>query len=180
MASILILTGPPGAGKSTTSRHLAGSLVADRVLHMHTDDMYGYVAKGFVAPWRPESQQQNDALMRAMAASAAICAESDYLTLVDGIVGPWFLEPWRNAAAERQVELHYVALLPSDEEAVARGTARTTPGAMTDPAVIRQMCAAFREFPLPERHIVDSTGQTAATTAIAVQEAFECGRLRLA
>ena len=91
---IVIVSGPPGAGKSTIARRLADGAATELAVHLHTDDFYTYVRKGFVAPWLPAAQAQNIAIMNALAASAAAFAVGGYEVLVDGIVGPWFFDPW--------------------------------------------------------------------------------------
>jgi predicted kinase len=180
MARIIIVSGPPGAGKSTVARGLAESDASALAMHMHTDDMYAYVRKGFIPPWRPESQAQNVVLMKAMAASAAICARGGYAVFVDGIVGPWFLDPWLAAARTHALDLRYIVLRPDEAETVARATARTAPGAMTDAAVVRQMCQAFAAFPPPPGHFIDTTGQTADETVARVAAGLDAGDFRLA
>jgi predicted kinase len=178
MSRIVIVTGPPGAGKSTVTARLSREADGPLGLHMHTDDMYAYVKKGFVEPWRPESQHQNTTLMAAMAASAAICAKGGYEVFVDGIVGPWFLDPWRSAAKAHALDLRYVVLMPAEAETVARGTTRTG-HPMTDEAVIRQMWKAFVDFAPPPQHLVDTTGQAAADTAAAVRARLTAGDFKL-
>jgi len=176
---IVIVSGPPGAGKSTVARALAERADGPLAVHMHTDDFYVYIRKGFVEPWRPESQAQNIAVMNALAASAAAFAAGGYEVAVDGIVGPWFFEPWLAAAKAQEIDLRYVCLLPAEEETVARGMARTAPGAMTDPKVIRQMSEAFRRFPSPPANVLDTTGEAAEATIERVRSALAAGGLKL-
>ena len=78
MSRLIIVSGPPGAGKSTVARRLSQQVASPLAMHIHTDDTYGYVKKGFIPPWMPESRDQNVTLMKAMAASAGICAAGGY------------------------------------------------------------------------------------------------------
>lgn len=179
MARIVIVSGPPGAGKSTVARGLAEGAEASRAVHLHTDDFYAYVRKGFVPPWKPEAQAQNGTIMEALAKAAAVYARDGYEVAVDGIVGPWFLDPWREVSETLGLDLRYVVLIPSEEESVRRACARTGSGAMTDAEVVRTMWRAFQRFAPPAANVVDSTGQPAAETVAAIQAALADGRFRL-
>src|SRR5690348_11975303 len=104
--AVVILTGPPGAGKSTVADILARQSEIPAV-HLHTDDFYDrYIKSGFILPWLPESQKQNETVTRAIAAAASTYAEGGYFSIIDGIVGPWFLAPFREASSARNVVLH--------------------------------------------------------------------------
>ena len=176
---IVIVSGPPGAGKSTTARRLAEEAPGELAVHLHTDDFYAYIRKGFVAPWLPESQAQNITIMNALAASAAIYACGGYEVLVDGIVGPWFFDPWRAAAREHGLDLRYISLQPDEETTVARALARTAPGAMTDPEVVRNMWAQFRTFTSPKANVVDTTGQDVEGSLALIRAGLAAGRFKL-
>ena len=177
---IVIVSGPPGAGKSTIARRLADGAAANLAVHLHTDDFYTYVRKGFVAPWLPAAQAQNIAIMNALAASAAAFAIGGYEVLVDGIVGPWFFDPWLAAARAHAIDLRYIALAPDQATTVARATARTAPGAMTDAGVVRTMWAQFQTFAPPAGHVVDTTGQTVDGTVALLAAGLAEGRFKLA
>jgi predicted kinase len=157
--SVVIVSGAPGAGKSSVARRLAETSPFDQAVHLHTDDFYASIVKGFIEPWRTEAQAQNTAVMAALVASSARYAEGGFEVVVDGIVGPWFLEPWL-ALAGADTDVHYAVLRPDQATTLARGTSRTTPGALTDAAVISQMWRQFAELGAFEAHALDTSALT--------------------
>ncbi|MGB3042680.1 MAG: AAA family ATPase [Xanthobacteraceae bacterium] len=112
---ILILTGPPGSGKTTAAKMLAAKPGASKV-HLHADDFWHFIKHGAVAPYLPESHRQNETVINVLAQAADGYAAGGFFVIVDGIIGPWFLQPFRQLRAPR----HYIVLVPSLDEAITR------------------------------------------------------------
>jgi predicted kinase len=165
--TLLILTGPPGAGKSTVAGLLAED-AARATVHMHTDSFYVWIRTGFVPPYLPAAARQNEVVARVMAGAACEYALGGYDVVLDGVVGPWALQPFRDAAEEQALRLSYVVLRPSLEETLARATARTG-DALTDVEPVTGMYGAFADLGELEPRVLDTTGQTAEETAEAVR-----------
>ena len=66
----------------------------------------------------PESNEQNLVVIEAFLEAAKRYARGGYDVIVDGIVGPWFLEPWK-ALVREHYEVHYIILRASKEETLA-------------------------------------------------------------
>ena len=169
---IVVLSGPPGSGKSTVGRALARRW--PRAVHIHTDDFYRWIVSGYVAPWLPEAHGQNIVAMEAMAQAADRFAEGGYVVVVDGIVGPWFLEPWRT----RRRPVSYVVLRPSLEVAEHRAATRKD-HALQDLSVVALMHQAFEDLGPLEPHAIDSTGLTVEGTVGEIVGRLAGGSLRL-
>ena len=67
---VLILTGQPGAGKTTTADRLAARW--DRAIHPESDSFFHFIPTGYVEPWKPESHEQNTTVMQIVAARSSL------------------------------------------------------------------------------------------------------------
>jgi predicted kinase len=180
MSRIVIVSGPPGAGKTTVCRWLAQRVRAPLAMHLRTDDIYTYVRKGFIPPWMPEAHEQNQTLVGATVAQAVHCANRGYHVFVDGVIGPWFLDLWRDAIVGAGVELDYLILLPSEDVAANRAASRRGKGEMTDPEVARRSWRSFQAQSVNLRHIVDNSDADVGQTLDAVLTGLADGRFRVA
>jgi cytidylate kinase len=149
MGSLLVVTGPPGAGKSTVASLLAER--AERSVLVEGDAFFGFLARGAVAPWLAESAEQNTTVTRAAAAATGRFATDGYTTVYDGILGPWFLPTF--AAATGLASLEYVLLLPPVEQCVRRVDTRRDHG-FDDEAATRKMHHELARAPIDRRHVL--------------------------
>jgi predicted ABC-type ATPase len=171
--ALLIVAGPPGAGKSTVARLLADAV--DRSVLVESDAFFAFLAAGAIPPWLPESDAQNHVVTEAAARATAAFVSAGYDTYYDGVMGPWFLSHFMDAAG--LVELDYVVLLPPVEATVGRVAARRGHG-FTDEEATRSMHRAFVADPVDERHLIRDSEATPAEIASMVTLRRAGGLLR--
>ncbi len=174
---VLILTGPPGAGKSTAATILARR--AGRGVHLESDHFFRFIVSGYVEPWLPESHEQNALVMRTVAAAAAGYAAGGYFTVVDGIVVPrLFLGTLREALQAAELRVACAVLRVPLQVCVRRVDAREG-GPLADPEVISQLWSQFADLGEVERNVVEVDGLDPGATADAVERALLAGELAL-
>lgn len=171
---IVILSGSPGCGKTTTAEALAHLGGAVPKVHIHSDDFWGYIKHGLIAPWLPESDAQNRMVMQIAAGVAARYAEAGYLVFLDGVIRPAMVPIFAALA----IPTHYVLLRVGRDEAVARCTARGG-DSLTDPDVVAALHAEFTDLGRHERHVLEVGGMDRGAVGAAVITTVTNGTHRL-
>jgi cytidylate kinase len=170
--ALLLVTGPPGAGKSTVAGILAGRF--ERSVLITGDSFFHFLARGAVEPWRFEANTQNEVVTRAAAAATGRFVEGGYEVVYDGVVGPWFLPTF--LAATGLVELNYAVLLPSLERC-ARGVVTRRDHGFRDEAATAHMHREFSGAQIDERHVLRDLPDGAELVADLIEERLGTGSL---
>ncbi|WP_141810108.1 AAA family ATPase [Nocardia bhagyanarayanae] len=174
---VIILTGPPAAGKTT----VAGLLASDAdvpTVHLTTDLFYRSIRTGFVLPFLPEAQRQNEVVVEAIVGTVATFARGGYDVVVDGIVGPWFLPPFRAASERDGLTMSYVVLRPDLDTTLSRAKQRVGDD-LKDVEAITGLHTAFARLGDLEHHAIDTAHLDAQQTAEKVRNVLASGDYRL-
>jgi predicted kinase len=175
--TVLILTGPPGTGKTT-----AAGLLADRrepSVHLEADAFFHFIRAGRVEPWKQESREQNRVVMGIVARAAAGYAVAGYFTIVEGIVIPgWFFEPLRDALRDAGLRVAYAVLRAPLADCLARVQSREGRPPIDD-AAIGQVWGSFAALGELESHVLEVEGRAAMETVAALENRLADGSLRV-
>jgi gluconate kinase len=169
---LLVITGPPGAGKSAVARNVANRF--DPSALVEGDVFFSFLARGAIPPWLPESYAQNEVVTQAAAVAAGRYASGGYTTVYDGVVGPWFLSAFVNAS--RLASIDYVLLLPDVERCVERVATRVGHG-FTDEDATRKMHHEFACAEIDQRHLIIDLPDPVEEVADLIVEAWKRGTL---
>jgi predicted kinase len=173
-ALIVLVCGPPGAGKSTISRRLAEGF--ERSAHLKVDDLREIMVNGFEPPgaeWTPGNEQQ---FVRARAAATLIARlhTADGVTVVidDVCVPAHFEDHYVDLFAEPL--MRRVMLKPTWVALEGRMRARQGPWdeLLLSSGAAASCYAALDRLTLNNWVVVDSSGQSADETAEEVRKSL--------
>lgn len=181
MSNLLVVSGPPGAGKSTVSALLMSSF--ERAALVPGDDFFAFWARGALLPWLPEADEQNRLVLRSAIAASATLAAGGCPVVYDGVLRPQVLPVLAEEAGRHGLqvpgELHYALLLPSLERCQRQVAERTGHG-FTDAAATAHMHADITAglADLDERHVLADPPDEPSAAAALLLERYRSGRLR--
>jgi len=167
---IVIISGPPGAGKTTVTEKLVENCIYEKAVNIHLDDFWQFIRKGYVHPWLNESGDQNETVIESIAASAEKFAEGGYEVFVEGAIGIWFLEPWINLA-KKGFDVRYIMLRPDEQTVVSRVMNREKNKFFPLTAeVVKNIWENFGNLDIYESHVIDNGAQTVDESVAVIQK----------
>jgi predicted kinase len=162
MKPILLLSGPPGAGKSTVACELI-AILPGPVACIEGDKFWSFFAKGYELS---EKGRNLTTIMVSMTAASLAYVRAGYHVIIDFSVPPWFLPTAFKIVNERNIGLDYVMIRPSEKVCAARAAARAE-GAIADYTVYKDFYASFTKA---ERHAICDDESDAATIAANIRD----------
>lgn len=172
MGEVIVVTGPPGAGKSTVAEIVVGRQTPSALVA--GDDFFAFLRNGAIQPWLDAAHAQNTAVIQAAAAATgqlAGCCDVVY----DGVVGPWILDDFLDLLAVESI--HYAVLLPSLSTCLDRVRTRQGHG-FTDQGAAEHMWRQFADATLDHRHVVSDDGSSPQALAERISALRIDGALR--
>jgi chloramphenicol 3-O-phosphotransferase len=173
MAEILILTGPPAAGKTSVALALADRY--DRVAHIPVDELRHFITPtGYRAPDKEGFERQRALATRNACDLACNFIAERFAVIIDDVVTARHeLDPYLDGLKRGSVPVHFVRLLPSREVCRARNQARRS--ARLPAERLNQVYDQFEAARDLPGSVIDSSDMTVEFTTDRLQQLTTTG-----
>jgi len=168
MSSVIILSGPIGAGKTTVARELIKLLPAP-TSYIEGDTFWSYITN----PGSRTQRENFQVITRATTAAAIPFAKSGFSVLVDFSIPPQFLATARKILKE--LPLNYVMLCPPEAICQTRAANRSE-GKIEDYSLYKDFYALFAT---EERFTICNDHEEALVVAARINEELQAGKFRV-
>jgi chloramphenicol 3-O-phosphotransferase len=169
--SIILLSGPVGAGKTTVAWELI-SILPDPTVYIEGDTFWKFIPKNAL---RRKRAVHFKMIMTSMTAAAMPYALYGYDAIVDFSIPPWFLDTVRKMVAAREIPVDYVVIRPSETICADRAAQRAE-GTVPNYAPYHDLYTSFDEA---ERYTISYDRAEAPAIAAQIKEGLQAGKFRI-
>jgi len=155
---LIILTGPPGAGKSTVGDKLA--YMFSRSVNFSLDDLRSFVKAGNVPPWEDTEEEAQSVLATSIAIDMVKRYEAkDFVVILDDVID----DEQVGMYTQQFSDVHAFLLLPRLEVIQRRDQGRTSEKQMGERVEVLYNELVNKEYKIIQ--IIDSSDQAPEETA---------------
>ncbi len=148
MATLYIITGPAGVGKSTVSKAVAETL--PKSVLIEGDDIYGHVVGGYVSPWKEGNHLE-------LFWKVAIDIIKDYLEAGYDVVYNYIISPknlGRLKESFKEYKLKFVVLLIDEKTLLERDAKRPEDCQMKERCIV--LLNEFKKHNYDKKYVIDT------------------------
>ena len=157
---LIVLTGPPGAGKTSVAQELATRF--PQSVSFSLDTIRHFVKSGYCDPWEQVAVDQVELAQAVAVDMIRRYTGGGYVTIVDGI----FFEDELHTLRREFEDVHAFALLPDLETVLRRDGAR--PADQQQPVRSEELHREFSGTKFVDFKVIDSTEQTVRETVASI------------